>query len=131
MASNEPHAKRRGWLKNGNPTGDPSTCTPMRCQDAQGRTVQGTSYAQRALPDARRRQHGATHQCRLGPFDAGQLETWPVFCEGEAGGEVASPIAARVHGTVPRYYGIVPVIAARPPVPYTPRPARPAPSPSA
>jgi len=71
--------------------------------------VQRTSHAQRALPDARRDQHGATHRERLGPFKAGQLETWSVFCEGEAGGEVSSPIAAGVQGTVPRYYRIVPV----------------------
>jgi len=81
----------------------------MRRQDAKGHIVQGASHAQRALPDARRLKHGTTHKERLSPFNAGQLETRPVFCKSETGGEVASPVAARVQGTVSRYYGIVPV----------------------
>ena len=81
----------------------------MRGQDAKGCSVQGTSHAQRALPDARRGEHWATHLGRLGAFKAGQFETRPVFCQGETGGEVASPVAARLQGTVPRYNGIVPM----------------------
>jgi len=54
----------------------------MRRKDAQGHAVQGTSYAQRSLPDARRRQHGATHRERFSPFKAGQLETRLVFGKG-------------------------------------------------
>jgi len=81
----------------------------MRGQDAKGCSVQGTSHAQRALPDARRGEHWATHLGRLGAFKAGQFETRPVFCQGETGREVASPVAARLQGTVPRYYGVVPV----------------------
>ena len=71
--------------------------------------MQRASHAQREMPNARRRQHGATHKERLGPFKAGQLETRPVFCKGETGGEDASPVSARVQGTVPRHYGIVPM----------------------
>jgi hypothetical protein len=81
----------------------------MRGQDANGHTVQGTSHAQWALPDARRGEHWAPHRGRLGTFKRSQLETRPVFCKGETGREVASQVAARVQGTVPRYYGIVPV----------------------
>jgi hypothetical protein len=84
-------------------------CSPMRGQDAKGHTVQSTSHAQWALPDARRRQHWAAHWGRLGAFKAGQLETRSVFCRSENGGEVASQADPRVQGTVPRYYGIVPV----------------------
>jgi len=81
----------------------------MRGQDAKGCSVQGTSHAQWALPDARRGEHWATHLGSLGAFKAGQFETRPVFCQGETGREVASPVAARLQGTVPRYYGVVPV----------------------
>ena len=62
MASNEPHAKRRGWLKNGNPTGDPSTAP--RCG---AKTRMGTRCKGPAMRNGRCRMHGGsqhrtTHQ---------------------------------------------------------------------
>jgi hypothetical protein len=45
--ANEPHAKRRGWLKNGNPQGNPASasrcgartrkCTPCGCPAVRGK----------------------------------------------------------------------------------------------
>ena len=53
MAINELHAKRHGWLKNGNPTGDPSTAP--RCG---ARTRKGTPCKGPALHNGRCRMHG-------------------------------------------------------------------------
>src|SRR5260370_41726440 len=53
MAINEPHAKRRGWLKNGNPTGDPSTAP--RCG---AKTRKGTRCKGPAMSNGRCRMHG-------------------------------------------------------------------------
>ena len=53
MAINEPHAKRRGWLKNGNPTGDPSAAP--RCGS---KTRKGTPCKGPAMKNGRCRMHG-------------------------------------------------------------------------
>ena len=53
MAINEPHAKRRGWLKNGNRTGDPSTAP--RCG---AKTRMGTRCKGPAMRNGRCRMHG-------------------------------------------------------------------------
>ena len=50
---NEPHAKRRGWLKNNNPPGD-FTKAP-RCK---ARTRKGTLCKAPAMPNGRCRLHG-------------------------------------------------------------------------
>jgi len=55
----EPHAKRLGWLKNGNPTGDPSKAP--RCG---ARTRRGTSCMGPAMKNGRCRMHGG---CSTGP----------------------------------------------------------------
>ena len=55
MAKHEPHAKRRGWLKNGNPVGDPSTAP--RCG---ARTRKGTACKGPAMQNGRCRMHGGT-----------------------------------------------------------------------
>jgi hypothetical protein len=55
MAINEPQAKRRGRLKNGNPAGDPSTAP--RCG---ARTRKGTPCNGPALHNGRCRMHGGT-----------------------------------------------------------------------
>jgi len=55
MSINEPHAKRHGWLKNGNPAGDPSTA--LRCG---ARTRKGTPCNGPALHNGRCRMHGGT-----------------------------------------------------------------------
>jgi len=77
----------------------------MRRQDAEGRTVQGAGHEEWALPDARRRQHGAAHQYGFDPFKARELETRLLFGTLETPGEAAAQVAARVQGTVPRYCG--------------------------
>jgi hypothetical protein len=66
----------------------------MQGQNPQGHTMPGTSHAQRALPDARRREHGTTHQYGLDPFKASQLETRLLFGTVETPGKVAAPVAA-------------------------------------
>jgi hypothetical protein len=48
-----PHAKRRGWLKNGNPPGDLSKA--KRCD---ARTRKGTPCRGPAMPNGRCRMHG-------------------------------------------------------------------------
>ena len=53
MAINEPHAKRRGWLKNGNPLGDFSTA--RRCG---AKTRKGTPCKGPAMRNGRCRMHG-------------------------------------------------------------------------
>src|SRR5271157_736682 len=53
MPKHEPHAKRRGWLKNGNPAGDPSTAP--RCG---ARTRKGTACKGPAMQNGRCRMHG-------------------------------------------------------------------------
>jgi hypothetical protein len=53
MAINEPHAKRCGWLKNGNPPGDPSTAP--RCG---AKTRKGTPCKGPAMRNGRCRMHG-------------------------------------------------------------------------
>src|SRR5271166_734374 len=53
MAINEPHAKRRGWLKNGNPTGDPGIAP--RCG---AKTRKGTRCKGPAMRNGRCRMHG-------------------------------------------------------------------------
>lgn len=50
---NGPHAKRRGWLQNGNPPGDPSTAP--RCG---AKTRRGTACQSPAMPNGRCRMHG-------------------------------------------------------------------------
>lgn len=61
----EPHAKRLGWLKNGNPTGDlPKT---PRCG---ARTRRGTSCLGPAMKNGRCRMHGG---CSTGPRTPGGL----------------------------------------------------------
>ncbi len=50
---NEPYAKRRGWLKNGNPPGDPSKAP--RCG---AKTRRGTPCQAPAMPNGRCRMHG-------------------------------------------------------------------------
>ena len=52
-ASNEPHAKRLGWLRNGNPRGDPSSAP--RCG---AKTRKGTLREGPAMRNGRRRMHG-------------------------------------------------------------------------
>ena len=56
---NEPHAKRRGWLKNDNPPGD--FLKALRCggEDAQADSLPRSRDAKRALPDAWRDKYGA------------------------------------------------------------------------
>jgi hypothetical protein len=53
MTSNEPAVQRKGWLKNGNPTGDPSTA--LRCG---ARTRKGTPCRGPAMHNGRCRMHG-------------------------------------------------------------------------
>ncbi len=48
-----PHAPRRGWLKNGNPPGDPNTAP--RCG---AKTRQATACRQPAMKNGRCRLHG-------------------------------------------------------------------------
>jgi hypothetical protein len=55
MPDNEPHAKRRGWLKNGNPPGDFSTAP--RCG---AKTRGGPACMAPAMPNGRCRMHGGT-----------------------------------------------------------------------
>ena len=55
MVINEPHAKRHGWLKNGNPMGDPSTAP--RCG---ARTRSGAPCKGPAMHNGRCRMHGGT-----------------------------------------------------------------------
>src|ERR1017187_9017507 len=55
MAINEPHAKRRGWLKNGNPAGDPSTAPRCGAMTRNGAPCKGP-----ALHNGRCRMHGGT-----------------------------------------------------------------------
>ncbi len=50
---NGPHVPRRGWLKNGNPPGDPNTAP--RCG---AKTRKGTSCRQPAMKNGRCRLHG-------------------------------------------------------------------------
>jgi len=50
----EPHAKRRGWLKNDNPTGDPSRA--LRC-GAKAKRTQKSCMAP-AMANGRSRMHG-------------------------------------------------------------------------
>jgi hypothetical protein len=54
-ASNEPHAKRHGWLKNGNPTGDPGNAP--RCGAISRK---GTPCKSPAMLNGRCRMHGGT-----------------------------------------------------------------------
>lgn len=60
---NEPHAKRRGWLRNGNPPGDPSRAP--RCGARTRKGVPGGSPA--LLGKSRCRMHGG---CSTGPRTA-------------------------------------------------------------
>jgi hypothetical protein len=53
MSSNEPQAKRIGWLKNGNPPGDFSTAP--RCG---AKTRKGPACMAPAMPNGRCRMHG-------------------------------------------------------------------------
>jgi hypothetical protein len=108
MAINEPPCKAAWVVEKRQPYGRSQQCDTMRRQDPQGHAVPRTSHAQRALPNARRHQHWAAHRSGVGAFKSGQLEGRPVFCKGETGGEVASPVATRVQGTVPQYYEIMP-----------------------
>jgi hypothetical protein len=63
MAINEPHAKRRGWLKNGNNPGDPSIAP--RCG---AKTRKGTPCKGPAMRNGRCRMHGgASTGPRTGP----------------------------------------------------------------
>ncbi len=50
---NAPHVARRGWLKNGNPPGDPNSAP--RCG---AKTRKGTSCRQPAMKNGRCRLHG-------------------------------------------------------------------------
>jgi hypothetical protein len=52
-ANNEPHAKRRGWLKNGNPTEDPSTAPRCGATTRKGAPSRGP-----AMHNGRCRMHG-------------------------------------------------------------------------
>src|SRR5208283_2576542 len=53
MEINEPHAKRLGWLKNGNPTGDPSTAPRCGAKTRKGAPCKGP-----AMKNGRCRMHG-------------------------------------------------------------------------
>ena len=50
---NQPHAKRRGWLRNWNPPGDPS-----RAPRCGAKTRKGTSCNGPAMANGRCRMHG-------------------------------------------------------------------------
>jgi len=52
-SENEPRAKRRGWLKNNNPPGDPNSAP--RCE---ARTRKGTPCRAPAMANGRCRMHG-------------------------------------------------------------------------
>lgn len=56
---NEPHAKRLGWLKNGNPTGD-----FLKAPRCGAKTRRGTSCMGPAMKNGRCRMHGG---CSTGP----------------------------------------------------------------
>lgn len=64
--ANEPHAKRLGWLKNGNPVGDLSKAS--RCG---AKTRRGTSCKSPAMRNGRCRMHGG---CSTGPKTKDGLE---------------------------------------------------------
>ena len=49
----QPHAKRRGWLKNGNPPGDLSKAKPCGARTRSGKPCLGP-----AMPNGRCRMHG-------------------------------------------------------------------------
>ena len=51
--THQPHAKRRGWLKNGNPPGDLSKAKPCGAK-----TRKGITCRQPAMPNGRCRMHG-------------------------------------------------------------------------
>jgi len=55
MPDNEPHAKRRGWLRNDNPPGDFRTVP--RCG---AKTRKGSACMAPAMPNGRCRMHGGT-----------------------------------------------------------------------
>jgi hypothetical protein len=62
----EPHAKRRGWLKNGNPPGD-----PMLAPRCGARTRRRTPCLGPAMKNGRCRMHGGKS---TGPRTAAGLE---------------------------------------------------------
>ena len=93
---NEPHAKRRGWLRNGNPQGDPARAPRCGARTRRGspcgcRAIRGKE----ALPDTRPPLYGATDASGPSPLETGALEAWPILSGGPAG-----------DGTLPdNYYG--------------------------
>jgi hypothetical protein len=79
--ANEPHAKRRGWLKNSNPPGEPGHAP--RCG---ARTRKGLPCGSPAVRGRKRcRMHGgrfrATDGCRTCLLETGPLEAWPFSAE--------------------------------------------------
>ncbi len=112
MAKDEPHAKRRGWLKNGNPAGDPSTAPRCGAKTRKGISLHGTCHAKWSMPYARRHQYWATHLDRHCQVDASKLETRQILSGSQPSGEIAAPVASRVSRTVPEHYGIVPMKSA-------------------
>ena len=61
--SNEPHAQRRGWLKNGNPVGDLRTAPCYRAKTRKGTPCNGP-----AMRNGRCRMHGGASTGPLTPI---------------------------------------------------------------
>ena len=70
MAKDEPYAKRRGWLKNGNPAGDPSTAPRCGARTRKGAACKG--------PAMQTDDVGCTAALALGPA---LRSARPVRCE--------------------------------------------------
>jgi hypothetical protein len=51
----------------------------MRRKDSERDILHGTRYEKRAMPDARRQEHGASNARGLGKMQDGKLETRPFF----------------------------------------------------
>jgi hypothetical protein len=64
----------------------------MRSQDTVWKEVSGAGNAQRSLPHARRRKHGAAHTRRLGTVPTSKLETRFVFRKSKSGAALFTSI---------------------------------------
>jgi hypothetical protein len=71
----EPHAKRWGWLKNGNRPGDVSKA-PRCGARTTAHAVSRAGHAERAVSDARRNEHRPAHASRARTQSTGAVETW-------------------------------------------------------
>ena len=68
----QPHERRRGWLKNGNPPGDFTKAPRCGAKNRRGTPLPGPGHEKRAVQVARREINRTPDPGGAGTYEAGQ-----------------------------------------------------------